>query len=258
MLVSIRLVLVVRWMKIRAFFSISLAVICLLCNVAYASSDQQGASSCRESLDAAATPYKGYIGVSTYRIFNKFPPDGLREVDLVEIYGELKSKVGVVRISSDCFRDQLLASAVWYPQGKEMKVTNNDIFPVRVFKRENEYLVVFIYSGYINVDGTADEVAAAIAVYDRDGVLLSVIERAASWANNEGTLVLREACLAGDMISISDRWIYPDKRREDGEVVSYEPTYELSKETSVLVDGKSASQGGYECPSNFYIRVNKK
>jgi hypothetical protein len=245
-------------MKISEMISILLVVICMLCNVVYASDDQQEASSCRESLNAAAIPYKGYIGISTYRIFNKFPPDGLREIDLRNIYGDLKSRVGVVGVSSDCFREQLLTSAVWYPQGKEAKVTNNDIFPVRVFKRGNEYLVVFVYSGYIDVDGTADEVAAGIAVYDRDGILLRVVERAASWANNEGTLVLREACLADDMISVSDRWIYPDKRREDGEVISYEPTYDVSKETSVLIDGKSPSRGGYECPSNSYIRVSKK
>lgn len=164
----------------------------------------------------------------------------------------------MVKVSPDCFIGQLLSLAVWYVNGKKEKVTNEEISPVRVLKRKDGYLVVFLYPGYMDDDGASYEIAAGIVFYSKTGELLRVLERAASWANNEGTLVLRESCMTGDTISIAERWIYPDKRQEDGKVVSYKPIYDVSKDTSDLVDGNYPSQGGYECPGNSYISAGAK
>lgn len=72
-------------------------LILIFCTDVQASSNEQALSSCRESLEATATPYKGFMGISTYRMFNKFPPEGLGAVSVRAIYGGCSLKLKWLR-----------------------------------------------------------------------------------------------------------------------------------------------------------------
>lgn len=156
---------------------------------------------CKESLKSKAVPLGQMVGVSVYRIFNKYPPVGGREVQLGEVYSVLKDKVRGVDVSPECLRENLLSSAERYYDGRMVKVTNSDIVPVRIYSAEKGYLLVFLYPGYLELDGTGEELSAGLAEYGGNGKLLGVIERVATWANNEGTLNLRESCITDMNIS---------------------------------------------------------
>lgn len=213
---------------------------------------------CKESLRSIATPLKRMTGISVYRLFNKYPPVGLREVQLEEIYGSLKNKIKGVDISSDCFRDGVLVSAIKWHSDSMRKIVNEDVVPLHVYSGESGYLMVFLYPGYKELDGTGEEVSAGMATYDADGELLKVVERVSTWANNEGTLVLRDSCLTEFHISTSEIRVDPFERQESGEVIVYDPPFELSRNMDGIFGNKYSTSGGYECLASSYIKLNKK
>lgn len=221
------------------------------------SSEAEALQLCRESLGGSAVSFDRVVGVSAYRLFNKFPPVGLGEVGIDTVYRSLGSKISPVKISVECFREELLKSASWYPAGKEVKVSNEDVVPIQVIRKEGVYLLVFVYPGYIDSEGTADEVAVGMAVYEVSGKLVKVLERIASWANNEGTLVLLDSCLHDETISYSERRVDPDEVTERGKVITYDSVFDVSKSMEYLFAEISGSSGGYECPASSYIRVKK-
>jgi hypothetical protein len=215
-------------------------------------------ASCKESLKSKAVAFGQMVGVSVYRMFNKYPPVGAREVQLEQVYSVLKEKVKSVDISPGCLREQLLSSAQKYYDDGLVKVTNADVVPVRVYSAEKGYLLVFLYPGYLELDGTGEEVSAGVASYGTDGRLLGVIERVATWANNEGTLNLRESCVTDMNITTSEKHVGPFERREDGEVILYDPPFEEERVIKGIFGNTYSSVGGYECSAGSYIKLNKK
>lgn len=215
-------------------------------------------SSCKESLKNKSVPLGQMVGVSVYRMFNKYPPVGAREVQLEQVYAVLKDKVKSIDVSPGCLREQLLSSAEKYYGDGLVKVTNADVVPVRVYSAEKGYLLVFLYPGYLELDGTGKEVSAGVASYGIDGELLGVIERAATWANNEGTLNLRESCITDMNISTSEKNVGPFERRGDGEVILYDPPFEEERVIKGILGNTYSSVGGYECSAGSYIKLNKK
>lgn len=213
---------------------------------------------CGESLEALSVPFKGPVGISSYRLFNGYPPVGSRETRLDKVLKKLNSNVKVVDVSSACFQREMLSSAVLYAQGGLRKVLNSELLPIRVLKLDKGYLMLFLYPGYIEQDETGEELAVGIAEFEHSGELKRVIERVSSWAGNEGTLLLRESCLYMESISLVDRRAYPDEVTEQGRVMSYELMFDISKSMRYLFFNEDASPGGYECPSGSYIKLNKK
>ncbi|MBD9514535.1 hypothetical protein [Pseudomonas sp. PDM22] len=240
------------------FFSFLAMVLLASGQVRASETTNESVGLCRESLEAVSIPFKGPTGISSYRLFNGYPPVGSRETQLDKVLESLSSSVKLLNVSSACFRREMLTSAVLYASGGIRKVMNGELLPVRVIKMEKGYLMIFLYPGYIEQDETGEELAIGIAEYERSGELRRVIERVSSWAGNEGTLLLRESCLYIESISSVDRRAYPDEVTEQGYVISYELMFDISRTMEYLFFDGSASQGGYECPGNSYIRAHGK
>ncbi|MEP9320095.1 hypothetical protein ABKS89_23335 [Pseudomonas sp. LABIM340] len=215
-------------------------------------------ASCEKRLKDLSVALRGPVGISVYRMFNVFPPIGRGEIDHESIARSIKSRVKSIDLASHCFPERLLKSAMWYGPKEMQEVLNDDVVPVRVLSGEKGYFVVFLYPGYIESEGTGTELAAGVAVYKKNGEFLQVFEGVSSWAGNEGTLLMRESCLYEEAISFSYRRFYPDKVTEDGYVVTYDLMFDISKSMRYLFSSEDALQGGYECPGNSYIRVNRK
>lgn len=260
MLVGISLTL--ERLNMRIDFSLFVcALIVAFSPVKEAFGTESGASklaSCEKRLKDLSVSVKGPVGISVYRVFNAFPPEGRGEIDHESIVRSIKSRVKSVDLASDCFPERLLKSAMWYGPKEMQEVLNDDVVPVRVLSGEKGYFVVFLYPGYIERDGTGTELAAGVAVYGKDGELVQVFEGVSSWAGNEGTLLMRESCLYGETISFSNRRFYPDQVSEDGYVITYDLMFDISKSMKYLFSAGGDKDGGYECPSSSYIKVGRK
>lgn len=215
-------------------------------------------ASCEKRLKDLSVPFKGPAGISVYRMFNVFPPVGRGEIEHESIVRNVKFRVKSIDLASDCFPERLLKSVMWYGPKEMQEVLNDDVVPVRVLSGGEGYFVVFLYPGYIESEGTGTELAAGLAVYKKNGELVQVFEGVSSWSGNEGTLLMRESCLYGETISFSDRRFYPDQVTEDGYVITYELMFDISKTMKYLFSTGDGSDGGYECPSNSYIKVGRK
>jgi hypothetical protein len=221
-------------------------------------SGNKALASCEKRLKDLSVPFKSPAGISVYRMFNVFPPVGRGEIEHGPIVRNIKSRVESIDLASDCFPERLLKSAMWYGPNEMQEVLNDDVVSVRVLSGGKGYFVVFLYPGYIESDGTGTELASGVAVYKKNGELVQVFEGVSSWAGNEGTLLMRESCLYGETISFSDRRFYPDQVTEDGYVITYDLMFDISKTMKYLFSTGDGNDGGYECPSNSYIKVGKK
>lgn len=215
-------------------------------------------SQCAESLEKSYEKLDKSIGISTYRLLNAYPPKNDEGPSVTHVIPRLKSSFRRLNVSPACFEEDLVKSTGLYSSGKMVNVSNDDVIPVRVFKYKEFYLLIFLYPGYVERDDTGDELAAGMAVYKKgSGSLLEVIEGIASWANNEGTIVLRESCLRSEVISTSVRYFYPDKYGEGGRVIGYEPVFDVSKITRNIMSEEVSSSGGYECLDSSYIKLER-
>lgn len=246
-------------MKFNFFNFIYAAIFLLSSSVEANASDYMAGAleKCKVSLEKASSSSRKTLGISTYRLLNDYPPLGGEKILIEQALGEVMRRVKKISIASECFYEDFIKSNMKYSLGGLEKISKNDLIPIRILDIENGYLMVFIYPGYIEKEGTGFELVTGLAVFNKSGGLLRVFERAASWANNEGTLILRESCVKSGLLSISDRWVYPDKVLDDGTVVSYASVYEVSQETQSIFDEKISSKDGYECPDESYISIDE-
>jgi len=213
----------------------------------------EGASTCLAELRAKSSPFRKNVGISTYRLLNAFPPSARQEVDLSSALLKIKGNVPVM--SDACISRRILASAHKQSSSGLVLVEKEDFIPILIMRKGINYLVVYVHPGYIEEDGTGDELAADLVVYNNSGGVEDVVERIASWSNNEGTLLLRESCLSSNAMVTVEKYYYPEKVSAEGVVLGYGKAEEIFRSVHGLFGDVKGGYKEVECPTSSYVRA---
>ena len=212
---------------------------------------------CAESLRRNATVVDVGFSVNTFRLFKYYPPLGSQsESDDSDRESSYKI-TNALPLSIHCLPSKMYEFKVRGEVGLTEGV-NKSLKPISVRLLGGSYYVVFIRDGYFVGDGEGRELVASIAVYNSAGELVRKMDRISSWRSYEGSLVLLEACVAGNGILLRELNIDPNVRSKVGDVISYSAPILLLDQVLYPVAGGYSLQadgGGVKCNwSNYLIR----
>ncbi|MBK5542561.1 hypothetical protein JFV28_01200 [Pseudomonas sp. TH05] len=248
-------------MNIKMFISIAFFTLLLGGEVrAYAALVPTGdeAELCADSLRRNATiANDDGFSISTFRLFKSYPPLGSQsESDDSDREGSYKI-TNALPLSIHCLSSKMYEFKVRGEVGLKEGV-NKDLKPISVRLLGGSYYVVFIRDGYFVGDGEGRELVASIAVYNSAGELVRKMDRISSWRDYEGSLVLLEACVAGNGMLLRELNIDPNVRSKVGDIISYSTPILLLDQVLYPVGGGYSLQGdggGVKCDwSNYLIR----
>ncbi|MDR0182133.1 hypothetical protein [Lysobacter arvi] len=179
---------------------------------------------------AAAAVEATTFGVSAFRSVRSYPPSPSEDTDADPSINESLFRLKRIPLVAECmpvrgpmfhFKKYPHNTPLSYGDGLAVG-TNEDLTPMMARKVGGNYFVVFMHPSYSEGDGEGDELSASLAVYDKNGRLTDTVEKISSWRSYESTIILLDACVSADNITITKALVYPDAQDAQGKVLSYE------------------------------------
>ncbi|WP_249673556.1 hypothetical protein [Pseudomonas abieticivorans] len=171
---------------------------------------------CLSDLKTAASDTKAR-NVSAFREFNHYPPTP--GVDLDPHSVDL-SKVKKISITEKCL-EQTPLSFIIETGGISHNGNARDLNPIKAWRTDNGFAVIYLYKGYKEADGTGHTINLSAAFYNDEGMPLDYIDNISTWYNNEGTVHIRDAELTDRKITVSKVVFDPERLTRNGKVLEY-------------------------------------